>query len=232
MEILIPYPSLVVGMIVLFGFLDYGLTRIGYRWYQRYRQPVIEYERYEQNPLWDRAIHRVGRYDFRHVFVMGVVGAGLWLLLTVDPKAASFETTFLVSLILLTYVHILAGHLSSLRRSHYIGTSPGEVQGKLRYSYRATLRLGVMGDQVEFVPWFVLFLLVPHPVTLAAAVVPLMIASARDFWLRLHDLRSEGRRPHPLRVLWECGIATSHVIIVLGGALWLWNRFFRCADVL
>lgn len=225
MESLRAYPLLVVGMVFLFGLLDYGLTRMGYRWHLRYRHPVIEYERYEQNPVWNRAIHQAGRYDMRHVWMMGILAAGLWFLLASESGSSSFETTFLVSLVFLMYIHILTGHLSSLRRSHYIGTSPGEVQGKLRYSYRATLRLGVISDQIEFIPWFILFLLVPHPVTLAAAASPLVIASARDLWLRLHDLRAGDRKPHPVRVLWECVMAACHVIIVIGGALWLWSRF-------
>jgi len=223
-ELLREYLPLTVGSIVLLGALDYWLTVLGLRWHQRYRRAVIDYERYEQNPLWHRAIHQTRRYDYRHGLAMGLLAGGTWWLLASAPEPMDFETTFFVSLILLTYAQIIAGHLSSMRRARYIGLSPHEVQGKLWYSYRATLRLGLLSEQMDCVPLLVLCLLLPHPVTLAAAASPLLLATLRALWLRLYNLRSGGRQPHPLRIIWEYLMAACHAIIVIGGSRWLWMR--------
>lgn len=220
----VSHPVLTLLGVALLGLADFWLTRVGFQWHERHRRRVVEYERYEQNPLWDRAIHQTKRYDWRHLLVLAGTCAGVGYLLATDQGTLAFETVFFVSLLLLMYVQIIAGHLASLRRSHFYGTSPDDIQGKVRYSYRATLRLGMIVDQMDAVPLIVMALLLPHPVTLAAAVSPLVFATLRAFWLRLHELRSRGHRPHPLRLVWEYGMLGCHLIIIMGGAHWLWRK--------
>ncbi|UCE39419.1 MAG: hypothetical protein JSW00_09415 [Thermoplasmata archaeon] len=118
--------------------LDYWLTLISQKYFDKYGSKYLQVESLELNPTFQKSI-KEGKYNPKHL--LGIIFVIFCLIITFYLKSLNlnifgfdlgFFYEFLVGFFILIFVSINSGHIQSIFYLNFIGKHPNVIEGRIR----------------------------------------------------------------------------------------------------
>jgi hypothetical protein len=162
----------------------------GFKFYEKAYSKKVKVESYELNPMFKKSVKK-RRYSFRHLFSMIIVSVFLYLIHyfgTNDMLGFRMGTFFLIQGMLFSMlIYINSRHIQNIILFSYIEKNPSVLSGKVKYSYKFSLKASSAGLVGIFIVLFAVFLFVPSFFTFGFALGPLIMLIKQKFWLMGYD---------------------------------------------
>jgi hypothetical protein len=133
----------IVGLIALLSFLDYWLTLIAKKYYDKYSSKYLQIETYELNPVFQKSINE-GKYNFGHLIGVSILIAIVIFLFYFDRFNFAFE--FVVGMIIITRISVINGHVQNIAYCNFINKHPNLIEGKIKREMGLQYYMSVLGS--------------------------------------------------------------------------------------
>ncbi len=127
---LIGHIYFVVGLILSLMILDYWLTLVGQKSYRKFGRKYVQFEFYELNPIWQKAI-KEGKYHPGHLTGVVFILLAIICLFYFSKSKTVYE--FVVGGFVILWVNVLSQHIHNIAYFRFIGKHPNLIKGRIEY---------------------------------------------------------------------------------------------------
>jgi len=182
-----------IPLIVTLILLDKVLTHVGYGSYLRHYKAHIESEHYELNPIWQKDVEERGKiFSRRYLVFVVILCAWLGLAYTFPLRPVVAVGTGLFCGI---FLPVDLDHLNNLLYLRILSRIPNSIEGKVKFSYRAsTISTAISKVQTGLLLSTLLLFTEPSAFAIAFAVAPFVTAIQMVFWARRAKKEVAGKR--------------------------------------
>ncbi|MFX0090572.1 MAG: hypothetical protein ACFFBD_02320 [Candidatus Hodarchaeota archaeon] len=143
-----------IVLIAVLMILDYALTVLGYRWYQKSFSQFISHENYELNPIWQKSIQE-GRekrlFNIKHLFLVAMMSfllLCLWTLVLITENQPITVNIFELCLGMLFFLPLSINlqHIANIVIFRFVHKNRDKnlLTGQVRLSYGYSLMQSIL----------------------------------------------------------------------------------------